>query len=520
VKFEVAFVVLFSIATAVAIAARHFRLPYTVALVVAGLVVNSSGAFEPPHLTQELLFAVILPGLLFEAAFQLDVRQFLKNKLAIHSLAIPGLAAAVGLTAILLTPLIAGLHFVDDFVFIDGLLFAAVIAATDPIAVVGLFKSLGAPKRLAVLVEGESLFNDGTGVVIFTIILSVAMGGAFSASGALLAFIRIAGGGLLVGLTIGFAVSQVILRVDDAMVEITLTVIAAYGSFVLAERFHLSGVIATVAAGMLCGNYGRRLGMSPTTRVAVQTFWEYWAFALNSVVFLLVGLEIRLRELFASWSAIVAAFVCVLVARAIVVVVVSFALRRSDERIPANWSAVLVWSGLRGALSMVLVLGLPRTFAHRDLLVNMTFGVVVLSILLQGTTMSWVLRRLGVITRADPDREQLERARARLRAARAAVDVLGKLEAEAQVEKDEHQALRDEYAARMEEAQRDIAACRKSDLDEAHRVWRKLLETEKATLADALREGLIGSEVYEELVTEANARLDAGPPSPDGPPSE
>lgn len=392
---ELGFVILFAIATVVAIVARRLRIPYTVALVLAGLGLNAVHAFTPPRLTKELLFAVILPGLLFEAAFQIGGRQFWKNKLAINALAVPGVAVAVALTAALLTPAVRNLHLLEGFDTSHALLFSAIVAATDPIAVVGIFKSLGAPKRLAVLVEGESLLNDGTGVVLFTIVLQMIGGGTFSLGDGVVSFVRIAGAGALVGAAIGWALSKLIERIDDAMIEITLTVLAAYGSFVIAEQFHFSGVIATVVAGMLCGDQAPR-GMTETTRASVHAFWEYVAFALNSIVFLLVGTEIDLGRLVAIWPAILTAYGCVLAARAIVVGGVSLLLVRTRERIPTSWSAVVVWSGLRGALSMVLVLSVPADFPLRETLVDMTYGVVVLSILLQGVSMRWLLQYLRI----------------------------------------------------------------------------------------------------------------------------
>ena len=294
--FEIAFVFLFSIATAVAIAASRFKVPYTVSLVIAGLVLGATHAFEAPHLTKELLFAVVLPGLLFEAAFHLELKKFLNNKVAIHSLAVPGVIAAIVATGLILTPVADALHITERFTLMHGLVFGALIAATDPIAVVGLFKSLGAPKRLAVLVEGESLLNDGTAVVLFTLILGMAAGGELSIAGAGLQFAKVVGMGALIGLAFGFGASQLIHRVDDPMVEITATTIAAYGSFAVAEQFHYSGVIATVAAGMLCGNFAARTGMTPSTRIAVESFWEYLSFALNSLVFLLIGFEVDLES--------------------------------------------------------------------------------------------------------------------------------------------------------------------------------------------------------------------------------
>jgi NhaP-type Na+/H+ or K+/H+ antiporter len=166
------------------------------------------------------------------------------------------------------------------------------------------------------------------------------------------------------------AASQVIKRIDDAMIEITMTTIAAYGSFVCAEHFHFSGVIAVVVAGVPCGNYGARFGMTPSTRVAGETFWEFVAFALNSFVFLLIGLEVHLDALVTSWKAILVACLVVITGRGSVIFAVSAWLRKTREKIPWPWSVVLTWGGLRGGLPMVLVLSLAKDFPHRDLLVT------------------------------------------------------------------------------------------------------------------------------------------------------
>ncbi|HYO53348.1 Na+/H+ antiporter [Archangium sp.] len=509
--FELAFVLLFSIATAVAIAARYFKFPYTVALVVAGLVLGTVHAFEPPHLTKELLFAIILPGLLFEAAFHVEFRKFWKNKLAIHSMAIPGVVASVGVTALILSPVVARWNFAPGFGFIHALVFAAVIVSTDPIAVVGLFKALGAPKRLAILVEGESLLNDGTAVVLFTLIVAVATGSTFTVGGAVLDFVKVAGMGILVGGGVGFAVAQVIQRVDDAMVEITLTVIAAYGSFVVAEHFHYSGVIATVVAGMLCGNWAAHQGMSPTTRVAVASFWEYLAFALNSVVFLLIGLEVQLGSLLASWKPILAAYVAVMVGRALVVYGVSGLLRFTSERMPWSWTAVLTWSGLRGAISMVLILGLPADFPHRELLVNMTFGVVVLAIIFQGLTMAPLLRRLGITGLKDVYQEQYELARGRLGAAHAALASLEGMRRTREIPADVLEQIERDYQQKVAAAEQELSALKQQSMrfheEEHQEAVRRVLIVEKESLLKAYQKGAIGKEAYEHLIADLDERI-------------
>lgn len=497
-------VALFSVATAVALVARRFKVPYTVALVVAGLVLGTAHAFDAPHLTQELLYAVFLPGLLFEAAFALEFKKFVANKVAISALALPGLIAAIALTALLLMPVVEGLGFAG------ALVFAAVIAATDPIAVVGLFKSLGAPKRLAVLVEGESLLNDGTAIVVFTIVLGVAMGEPISLSSAALDFIRIVGMGFAVGALIGYGVSVVIHKVDDPMIEITLTTIAAYGSFVAAEHFHFSGVIATVTAGMLCGNYAARTGMSPSTRVAVASFWEYLAFALNSLVFLLIGFEVKLDALLAAWQPILIAWLAMTVGRAAIVYAVGFLLRRSREAIPPKWAAVLTWGGLRGGLSMVLVLGLPAALPHRELIQAMTFGVVILSILVQGLTMGPLLRRLKLIGQ-EASQAQYERLRGAVRGATAALEELERMEREGSVHGAVAEGLKAEYGKRLEDAKSATQALHleKEDLAQAERrtALRRALAAEKDALIGAHRAGRIGGESLDALLSDVDARL-------------
>ncbi|MFP2900562.1 cation:proton antiporter [Corallococcus sp. 4LFB] len=509
--FELAFVLLFSIATAVAIAARYFKFPYTVALVLAGLGLGIVHAFEPPHLTKELLFAVILPGLLFEAAFHLDFRKFWKNKLAITSLAIPGLVLAMGLTALLLSPAMQSMNALEGFGLISAMVFASLIVSTDPIAVVGLFKALGAPKRLAILVEGESLLNDGTSVVLFTLVLGVASGQSFTLGGAVMEFLMVTGMGTAIGAAVGFAVSKVIMRVEDAMVEITLTVIAAYGSFVVAEHFHYSGVIATVVAGLLCGNWAARVGMGPTTRIAVESFWEYLAFALNSVVFLLIGLEVQLSSLLASWLPILLAYAAVLLARAVVVYSVSGLLRLTSEKLPWKWSAVLTWSGLRGAISMVLVLGLPNDFAHRELMVNMTFGVVVLSIILQGLTMSPVLKALGITGLKDVYQEQYELARGKLGAIHAALGALERMRRGREIPVEVLEPMERDYQQKAQAVELELTTLKQQSSrfheEEQQEAIRRVLIVEKAALFSAYQQGTLNKEVFEHLTAELDERI-------------
>jgi len=386
-------VVLLVVAAVVAVVARKLAIPYSIALVIAGLLLGLSGTLHPPVLTRELLFAVFLPGLIFEAAVELDADEFWRNRFTILSLALPGVVLATPIVA-------AGLVFSlapADIAISWGaaFVFATLIAATDPIAVVSLVRALGAPTRLGVLIESESLLNDGTAAVAFMTTVAFVLGSHPSLFEAAVRFVYAIAAAIGLGVAVGLATRRLVAWLDDARVIITITAVTAYGSFIAAESIGASGVIAVVTAGLLVGDEPSRRAMAPAARQALHTFWDYVAFALNSIVFLLIGFQAGIGSLLRSWLPILVAFVVVTVARIIATYAV-VAVGPRSERLPKTWTAVLAWSGLRGSLAMVLALSLPPEMPQRDLVVVMTVGVVVLSILVQGLTAGPLLRRLRV----------------------------------------------------------------------------------------------------------------------------
>jgi CPA1 family monovalent cation:H+ antiporter len=498
------FIALLLVASAVAMATRWVRVPYTLALVIVGLLISPMHFLPVAHVSPELILLVFLPALLFEAAWNLKLDHLRENWLPITALAVIGVAISVGVIG-------AILRFGIGMPLPLALLFGAMISATDPVSVLALFKKLGAPKRLTTIIEGESLFNDGTAVVVFRIILGVVMGTTAGAAGGIALhsareFCLVVFGGLAVGAVIGIIASVLTSYFDDHLLEITLTTIVAYGSFLLAEALHVSPVIAVLAAGLIVGNYGRHRGMSPTTQVAVNSFWEYAAFVVNSLVFLLIGLEVQLPSLVSGAGAIAWAALAMLAARAVSVYGLLPLTNRFTAPIPFKWRHVLFWGGLRGSLSIALVLSLPTALPGREQLVVMIFGTVILSLLAQGLTISPLLKQLRLV-QSDPGLGEHERLQGQLLAEAAAVAELDNLRNRGAVVEPLYQKLRAELAA----AQEDLGA-RMASLDvdgralerQRRRLQRHLLNEKKARLAILLREGLLSEEAYQEL----NLKLD------------
>jgi CPA1 family monovalent cation:H+ antiporter len=381
-------------AVAVALVARRLALPYTVGLVIAGIGLALTRINTGLVLTHDLIFSVILPPLLFEAAINIHWRELRRDMLPILVLAIAG-------TIISAAVVTAGLMYWLAWPMAPALLFGVLIAATDPVAVIAMFKDNGIGGRLRLLVECESLFNDGVAAVLFTLALTTIeaphAGGSISAEIGMTLVTTVAGG-VVVGLASAGAVILAAGRTTDHLIESTLTTVAAYGSFLLAEHFHMSGVLATVTAGLVTGNLavlpdGEQSKVTLQGRDFVLGLWEFIAFIANSLVFLLIGLTVG-RVSVPSFGLFNIALIIaiVLLGRALTVYPLSLVFARSRWRIPAHAQHVLWWGGLRGALGLALALSLPKTLPMHDEILIATFGVVAFSVIVQGLTMPFLLK--------------------------------------------------------------------------------------------------------------------------------
>jgi CPA1 family monovalent cation:H+ antiporter len=387
------------------------------------------------------------------------------------------------------------------------------IAATDPVAVVSLFRALGVPRKLALTVEGESLFNDGTASVIFRIALAAALTGVFDPLTGRTDFLRVALGGIGVGLLLGWITAQLIARLEDRLIVTSLTTILAFGAYVAAEYFHVSGVLAVVVAGLLCGNVGMAEA-SPSTKIMMFNLWEYLAFLSNSLVFLLIGLSVDLTLLWDNLGAIGVAVAAVVGSRAMVVYGFSGLARLwgKASHIPLSWRHVLFWGGLRGAISLALVLSLPVTMPGRAELQAMTFGVVLFTLMAQGTTIQVLLERLG-LTERSPQLVAREMQLGRLFATQAGLRHLEKMHREGMLPDEMWRGLREGYRQDqmlvVQEINQLFLEHAELEGEMLFQARREALKAERGALWDALRRNLLSDPVYEKLSTDIDYRLEA-----------
>jgi CPA1 family monovalent cation:H+ antiporter len=523
----------FIIAAAVGIfVAKVGRFPYTIALLLAGfglsVLATTTGQFDrliDIRLSDELIFLVLLPPLLFEGAATTDLERLRRNIVPVIVLAVVGLAIAVVLLGV------AGMYvfgaYAPGFTLLLALLFASMALPTDPVSVLALFEELGAPERLSVLVEGESLINDGVGVVLFSTFLVLVEEGAATSRlfeptelGRIVLDVAVVSlGGLLVGFAAGYAVYSVMRELDEHMTEIVLTFVLAYGSFVLAEHYlHVSGVIATVVAGLFIGNRGADYAMSPQTKVSIFNSLETAAFLVNTFIFIMIGVTTPVDTLATHGRLILLAIPLVLLVRAAIVYPLTTLTNQFVEpKVSTAYKHVLVWGGLHGSIPIALVLGLPRELASgapfplREELRAMVFGVAAFSLVVQGLTMSNLLDRLGVVTRSEAT-ELYELLIGRARAVDEALEAAERLHAAGEIPDGVYEDFSTEYEREKSALNRAISELLSEQPELAREQLlaseRQVLQREKSAIMDAMRRGVISDDVGERLLEELDLKLD------------
>jgi CPA1 family monovalent cation:H+ antiporter len=510
-------------ASIIAVIAARVRIPYTVALVVGGLVLGSFHlpilqnlfTHSPDWLTPDVSLVIFLPALLFEGSLKIQLRRLRESLVPISLLATVGILAAT---------LISGfaLHWVLGIPILVALVFGSIVAATDPVSVLAIFRDMTLDKRLTMIVEGESLFNDGTAVVLYGILVAAIAHSQFSIVAGVRNFFVDVAGGAAIGLTLGYVFSRLTQRIDDQGIEITLTTILAYGSYLLAQSLHLSGIIATVAAGLMIGNFGMRTGMSWRTSIALWSFWEYASFLINSILFLLIGLQVRVGTLLHMWRALLLTIAAVLTGRVLTVYGLVPISNLFSAKISLKWQHVLVWGGMRGALSLALVLSIGKAFPYREELLTMTFGVVAFTIVVQGITLKPLIRLLGIGANTE---DAYSRARVHQVAIASAISELESMADKQLISQPVYLQLRRELDSRLEAANTTVGSILRDDqgrLSEEFQVARaRLSSAEKGAIEQSMHDGWVSAGTASKMLEEVDLiPTEKGPHREGTPPSD
>jgi len=498
---------------------KRVGLPFTVVLVLVGIGLGQTQDYYPPlatigaalQLSPDIILFVFLPTLVFESAYNLDARQLQHNLLPVLTLAIPGLIISTGLIGGLLTLL-------TPLGLTESLLLGSILSATDPVAVISIFKQLGAPKRLTTLVEGESLMNDATAIVVSRIFVGIVVGGAHFTPASAFAdaghFFVVFIGGAVVGLLMGLVAGWVIGRVHgDIYIEITLTTTLAYLSFIIAEELlHVSGVMATVLAGLTLGGWGHAK-ISASVRAYLEHFWEYMAFVANAQIFLLVGLAVNLGALVTSWNTLVWVIVAMLISRAAVIYGLVPLVTRvpGAEAVSLSYQTVMHWGGLRGAIALAVALSLgPSGVENAETLVALVMGAVLFTLLVQGLSIGKLVQVLGLDK--PPLADRVGRAEGLLSAKRRALERMPELQSGGLFSARIAEALIEQLDSEIDDVRAELQGLRNRELDPDQERWllyARCFAAEKIIYFEQFSRGHLSEVSYRDLCHSVDIQSEA-----------
>ena len=491
--------------------ARAVHVPYPIALVLGGLAMGFIPGLPDVQLEPRLVLVIFLPPLLYSAAFFANLHELRRDLRTISLLSIGLVLATMCAVAVVAHALVEGMPWAAAFAL------GAIVAPTDPVAATAIARGLSVPRRLISIIEGESLVNDGTALVAYRVAVSAAAGGAFSLWDAGLDFLLTASGGILIGLAVGIAISEIRRRLDDVPVEITISLLSGYAGYLPAEALGASGVLAAVTVGLVVGWQAPRIS---SARMRLQGFavWETLVFLLNALLFVLIGLQLPFildglaGEPAGTLVAQAAAVAAVVVATRILWGnTTPFVIRALDRRPQqrarrVGWRPRMItaWSGMRGSVSLAAALALPPDFPMRDQLLLLTFAVILVTLVLQGLTLPTLIRRLGVRDDGEEEREELAGRRAAVEAALARMDELA---AESWTRDDTVERMRGAYDYR-----RRRLAARAGETDDGdgyeHRsrkyqkMVRSVLDAQRDELVRLRNAGAISNDVMHRLERE------------------
>lgn len=499
-------ITLLLIATIVALVTQRLRIPYVTGLVLAGLPITNLWSRQI-GLDPSLVLNLFLPILIFEAAINTDISRLRSTFKPIALLAGPGSILSSVIIAVLVK-MGLGMSWIPAF------LIGVILANTDTVSMIAVFKEIRVPSRLTTIVEGETLFNDAAALVSFNLLLIVYATGSLTAAQGIKELLIVALGGGLVGAILGYLSVPVFVRLNDPLSSLLLTVAVALGTFQIGQFLGVSGAVAVVIAGLIFGNLGLPRSSSASDRITLLSFWEYAGFGVNTFIFLLIGIEINPMTLWRILPSILMVILAYQLGRILSVYLLLSGVRWFDRPIPLRWQHVLFLGNIKGSLSMALALSIPLTLAGRDEIIALVFGAVLFSLVGQGLSLPWLVKRLN-LSKVSDTTAQAGKLQIQLIAAKAAQDELDRLLKSGVLPKAVYEELWATYQVRVAESERVLrdlynqyrAGQSQSDRSGLDAIRRQLLLAEKGAIGDALRRRIVPEDLVQPYIKDLDEKL-------------